>query len=266
MNRPPESAPSLRELQREFARALQSPPGTSPELGHFTVPGAPAVISGLDVYRNNARQFFRSALELTYPVLRRRVGDEYFRVLAERYREAHPSRHGDLHWVGARFPEWLTGHLRETGYAWLGELARLEWLCEESMASRREAALGLQCLVDVPADRLDDLRLALQPSLRLMASDYPVWSVWQANQGAEAAAPVDLALGPEHCAIACVDERVTVYRLQADHFRLLQALAAGAALGNALETAHADTQALTALLGWAFNEQLVVAVSPSAPA
>jgi hypothetical protein len=263
MSQPPESAPTLRELQREFARALRPQPGTSPVPGHISAPSARALASGLEIYRNNARQFFRSALELTYPVVRRRVGDEYFRQLAERYREAHPSRHGDLHWIGARFPQWLTDHLRESAYAWLGELARLEWLCEESAASRRDPALRLECLAEVPAAQLDDLRLELQPSLRLLASEFPVWSVWQANQGHGEAAPVDLARGPEHVAITCLDERVTVYRLQADHFRLLHALAAGAALGNALDAARVDAPVLTALLGWAFDEQLVVALSPS---
>ena len=42
--------------------------------------------SRLGVYRNNARHFFRTALERTYPVVRHRVGDEYFRQLAHVYR------------------------------------------------------------------------------------------------------------------------------------------------------------------------------------
>ena len=135
-------------------------------------------------------------------------------MLARNTAECHPSRRGDLHWVGATFPAWLAEHLAGTEYAWLGDLARLEWLCEESMASRCDPALPIGCLADVPADRVDALRIRLQPSLRSMSSRYPVGSVWQANQGAAPAAPVDLALGPEHCAIACLDERVTVYRLE----------------------------------------------------
>lgn len=261
MNRRPESAVTLRDLQREFARALQSPAGTAPDGGPFNAPFAPAAACGLDVYRNNARQFFRGALELTYPVVRRRVGDDFFRRLAERYRSVHPSQHGDLHWVGAKFPAWLTHQLAGTEYAWLGELARLEWLCEESMAAPRAPALPLQRLASIPAGEFDDLQLTLQPSLRSMSSDYPVWSVWQANQGDGAAEPVDLARGPECCAIACLDERVTVYRLDADHCRLLDAVAGGVTLRRALETTGVEAQVLAALLGWAFHEQLVVGIT-----
>jgi hypothetical protein len=266
MTSPPDPSLPLRALQREFARALQSQAGAAPAPRTFRATRAPAAASRLDVYRNNARQFFRTALELTYPVVRRRVGDEYFRVLADEYRAVHPSRSGDLHWVGAAFPAWLAGRLSGTEYAWLADLARLEWLCEESMASRSEPALPLQRLASVPADQIETLQLRLQPTLRSMSSHYPVCSVWQANQGDEEAPPVDLATGPEHCAIACLDERVTVYRLEAAHAGLLAALAGGAALGSAVELAGVDAAALAALLGWAFGEQLVVEVSPSVPA
>jgi len=262
----PEAARSLGELQREFARELQSRPASAPGVPTFSVTRQPAAAARLDVYRNNARQFFRTALELTYPVVRRRVGEEYFRVLAGEYRDVHPSRSGDLHWVGAAFPAWLADRLAGTEYAWLSELARLEWLCEESMAAHREPALAVQCLASVPADRVEGLQLRLQPSLRSMSSRYPVWSVWQANQGDGDAAPVDLSQGPEHCACACLDERVTVYRLEAGQARLLDALAGGAALGRAVDLAEVDASTLAALLGWAFSEQLIVDVSPSVQA
>lgn len=231
----------------------------------FTGSRGPGATARLDVYRNNARQLFRKALELTYPVVRRRVGNDGFRTLADEYRAAHPSRSGDLHWVGAAFPQWLSDRLAGTGYAWLGELARLEWLCEESLTAGNEVALTIEHLASVPADRLDALRLAMQPSLRLMSSHYPLGSVWQANQAEQAGTSVDLDSGPEHCAVACTDEGATVYRLEPDAFRLLEALLEGVALSDAVERAGVDAETLATLLGWAFNERLIVALSPSGP-
>ena len=84
---------SLRELQRSFAAALRDPAAACAVL-------PPA---NLAVYRNNAHSTFRAALELTYPVVRRRVGDDYFRQLCAHYRERFPSRSGDLHWAGRDF-------------------------------------------------------------------------------------------------------------------------------------------------------------------
>lgn len=257
----------LCETQRELARSLRAgatSDGAAAPL--FIAPPPVGVHDRLAVYRNNTRQFFRTALELTYPVLVRRVGTEYFRHLAHEYRECHPSRSGDLHWVGQAFPAWLEQRLRATDYAWLADLARLEWACEEAHAAGAEPAATLESLGRVPAESLDGARVQLQPSLRLVESPWPVWSVWQANQGEHAGAPVDLQAGPEHCACACTDDRVAVYRLDAEHYAALARLAGGAPLAEAAATAASGPDALARVLGWAFGAGLVVAVSPCGPA
>jgi hypothetical protein len=126
-------------------------------------------------------------------------------------------------------------------------------------------AASLAELAQCDADGLAGLRLTLQPSVRLVASAYPVWSVWQANQQ-DAAEPIDLEQGAEHCVIACLDERPVVYRVDAVDFRLVELLARGETLGAAHDAAGADATALGRALGWAFAENLVAGVvSPSVP-
>ena len=100
---------SLRELQHSFAAALNDASCNCPVLPR----------ANLAVYRNNAEWQFRNALSLSFPVLRQRVGDDYFRQLAHHYRREFPSRSGDLHWVGREFPGFLAGHLAGGDYAWL---------------------------------------------------------------------------------------------------------------------------------------------------
>ncbi|MDH5246470.1 MAG: DNA-binding domain-containing protein, partial [Betaproteobacteria bacterium] len=92
---------NLRQLQAAFAMGLRRPDTAPPS------DGAPDFDERFDAYRNNAWQFFAAALEQTYPVVQRRVGNEFFRQLAREYRAVHPSRRGDLHWVGVAFPAWL---------------------------------------------------------------------------------------------------------------------------------------------------------------
>ena len=223
--------------------------------------------AGIEVYRNNAWQFFLTALERTYGVTQRRVGADFFRQLAHEYRARHPSRHGDLHWIGEAFPAWLAHRLAGTGYEWLADLAQLEWACEESAIAAFTAPVGVEALRRFDADSMPGLTLALQPSLRLVASAFPIWSVWQSNQDDGAASPVDLATGGEHCVVACVAERVAVYRLDPAEHRLLQHLYDGLSLERATAASATDAATLGRLLGWAFGEGLVVqVVSPSAPA
>ena len=261
MQRPPDSAADLKALQTAFGRSVRSTTANTADL-QLLAGSDDATVFGqrLDVYRNNAWQFFLTALERTYPVTQRRVGADFFRQLARDYRVRHPSQHGDLHWIGEAFPAWLADRMAGTGYEWLGDLARLEWACATSVTATRRDPVGLDALGRFDTDALPHLALVLQPSLQLVTSPFPIWSVWQANQHEDAAAPVDLAAGAEHCAVACIADRVAVYSLdQADH-RLLQHLCAGMSLADATEAAVTDARTLGRLLGWAFGEGLVVQV------
>jgi hypothetical protein len=251
---------NLRQQQRAFALALQHA-GTAP-----AADGAPDYAERFDTYRNNAWQSFAGALEQTYPVLQRRVGREFLRQLAREYRAVHPSKCGDLHWVGADLAGWLESRMAGSGYEWLADLARLEWAVAEASVAGVSPAASPAELAQFDADVLTELRLTLQPSLRVVASAYPVWSVWQANQHDDAA-PIDLDQGGEHCVIACIDDRPVLYRIDAVDFRVIEQLARGETLGAALDAAGTDSAALGRALGWMFAENLVAGVvSPSAPA
>jgi uncharacterized protein len=252
----------LRELQLEFGRALRSNDGTPPSSD-----GDPDFVERFGAYRNNAWQFFAGALEQTYPVLQRRVGPEFFRQLAREYRESHPSRRGDLHWTGIDFPAWLVPRLAGTGYEWLADLARLEWAVADAIVAAQRPALQVAGLGAFAPEALDELRLGLQPSLRCVASPFPVWTVWRANQSDGTAGPIDLAQGAECCVVACTGDRPAVYRLDDVEYRLLQRLQLGDTLAAALAAAATEPDVLARVLAWAFGEQLVVdIVSPSARA
>jgi hypothetical protein len=241
---------SLRELQRSFAAALRDP----------DAPCAVTPAARLDIYRNNLRLNFRGALALTFPVLRRRVGDDYFAQLAHRFQERFPSRSGDLHWAGRDFAAFLADHLAGGDYAWLADLARLEWARQSAAIDSLVIPIGAEALAAFAPAQLEHLRFALQPSLRLVDSPYPVFSVWLANQN-EDAPPVDQSAGSE-CGLARArTDGVEVARLAPDLFSYLSALAAGASLGEAVTGAGLDGPRLTQVLGYAFAEELVTGVS-----
>lgn len=254
---------TLSAWQRHFAAVLREPDCSD-------LAPASSLVAAQDtdaharfgVYRNNSLHARRAALALAYPVLQRRVGDDYFRQLAHEYRLSHPSRSGDLHDGGAAFPAWLQARLAGTDFAWLADLARLEWAVEEAGAAVALASLPLATLATVPATALEGTSLQLQPSLRLVSSPFPVGSVWQANQGETPSSPLDVR-GPEHCACACVTDRVAVYRLAVTDYAVLEALAQGATFAVAVAAARSDAATLARVLDWAFAEGLVVAVNPS---
>lgn len=241
---------SLREIQRSFAAALRDPAAPCPVLP----PG------NLGVYRNNAAITFRETLECAFPVVRRRVGDDYFRQLAAQYRAAFPSRHGDLHWIGRDFPPFLGTHLADTDYAWLADLARLEWLRCESAVAADARPLGPEALADVAPDQLERLRFDLQPALRLMSSPYPVFSVWEANRS-DVGPPVDQSLGEEAGMTLQRHGVPEVRKLDPASHAFVSALAGGASLGEAVASAALDQPTLAQALTLVFAEGLITSLS-----
>lgn len=266
MNSPPEPA-HLAELQAHFAAALRGP-------GHDGATADPALVAGivddglapaarLNLYRNNARAMFVGALQRSYPVILRRVGDGYFQRLAAEYRAAHPSRSGDLHWIGEEFPEWLASRLKGTEYGWLADLARLEWACEEVLVAADSAAISIEALGAVAPEALSRMRVRLQPALRCVSSPYPVWSVWRANQPDQPGDAVASDRGAEHVVVTRADDRPVLHLRPDAEVRFVAALSAGMDLRDALESSSLPVEDLPRTLAWLFQNGLVVSLEAS---
>ena len=264
MNSRPETT-TLPALLDAFGAALLAPEHDSAAsqvfAGEIVEDGLPA-LARLRVYRNNTRLIQREALSRTYTVLRRRVGDEYFTALARDYLDAHPSPAGDLHWIGAAFPDWLDTQLRDGEYHWLADLARLEWACERALVAADAPALEVAALAVLAEDEIDGTALRLHPSLQFVSSAWPIWSVWQANQPDAAGTAVDPALGAQHVAVGCVDGHLVLLSLPAEEFAFQRALAAGRPLGAAVAESALPVERLAGALGRLFSERLVIGIDP----
>jgi len=249
---------SLPELQAGFAAALRGDPGAFAE--QIDADGLDAA-GRLQIYRNNARAIFEDALTCSYPVLRRRVGEDYFRQLAHAYREQHPSRSGDLHWVGRDFPAFVEASEAGTGYEWLADLARLEWDCECSLVAGWSPPCGVDALASVDAEEIPDLRIGLQPSLRCVSASYPVLEVWKRNQPGEPGDAVDLSGGAQHVLVACGPEGLELREVPPETCEFTRALQQGATLGAALDASGLPVEKLAGTLALLFGAGLVIRVA-----
>jgi hypothetical protein len=200
----------------------------------------------LAVYRNNARETFHKTLAVTYPVVRRLVGELCFRALARSYMRDFPSRSGDLGRYGAELPTLLEIYYRDTGFAYLADVARLEWAWAEADTAADGAVFQLLDIASTAADDCGELRFMLRPFVRLLSSRFPVFSIWEANQ-AEDVKPVALGTGGEHVLVTRRADRVRLYRLDGATFAFARSLADGESLADACSA------------GWAGGEEFVPA-------
>jgi len=226
----------LRELQRDFGTALLN--GMDPALAGRLVDRGLSGARRFEVYRNNVRLGFAAAMEVTFPVLRRLVGETYFSQLARNYQLAYPSGSGNLFYVGLSLPDYLERQYAGGKYDYFADVARLEWLCQEALWAADAAPLDISRLAEFSPARPQSLRLVLHPSVRLMQSAYPVLRIWQENQPDSAAdKAIDLHGGGERILLRRSDAGLELHRLSAGEFTLLNALFGGDSLERALEVA-----------------------------
>lgn len=174
---------ALREAQRLFFAALLERKRSAEVLPLLRQGWGPSPAQRLQIYRNNLFEGLSDALRAVFPVLAQLVGDAFFRSLARRFIAAHPLRAAHLQGFGRELPAFLAGLPVASDWPYLADVAALEWAWHEVYHEADGAPLRPEHLARLPAARHLDLRLALVPTARLVASPYPVLRIWQAHQG-----------------------------------------------------------------------------------
>jgi hypothetical protein len=236
---------ALAELQRGLLEFVLR---GSNELPHGIRDHGISPAQRLSIYRNNAVLGLTEALRDVYPVINRLVGDGFFRYLARGYIARHPPVSGCLLDYGERMAEFLAGFDAASGLPYLPDTARLEWCWHASYHAADAPGLAVSLLTATPAERFGEIRLRLQPSARLLASAFPVWRIWQANQ-ADSAEPEPVDLGEGGCHLLLFRPRrdpsavpsdglaVEVHALDCGNHRFLTALGHGSTLAQAAASA-----------------------------
>jgi len=235
---------SLATLQREFMAALfDDSEVRSP---------------GIAVYRRNVQSNLHDALAATYPVVRRLVGEGFFREAARRYSRESPSRSGDLNEYGAQFAAFLASYPHASALPYLADVARLEWACHECLHAADTGLLDFAALGRVDARRHGEIRFQLHPAVRLVRSPHPIGAIRAANlSGGDASVS---EAGPDHLVVARSDGEVRVARVDAREWDFLAALARGAAFEEASAAYGAeDGAALTGALARAVESGVITA-------
>lgn len=243
----------LPEQQTAFGDALTL--GVSPTLGRFFHDAPEKLERRFDAYRRNFWSNHRSAMTATYRVVELLVGPVVFRDLATAYIAAHPSHDADLNMYGGGFGDFLATQPLAQRYAYLPDVARLEWALLVAYGAADAPTFDLAALATVPPEQQGAIRLVLRPGLALLDADYPLADIWHAHQIEDVArrdevlASIDLTSSPTWTLVAR-DAANTVApralsigsgafcRACLDGDRLDEALAAALAVEPSLDIAH----------------------------
>jgi hypothetical protein len=181
--------------------------------------------------------------------------------MARVFVEAHPPETPVLMEYGAAFPLFLQAFPPVAGLPYLCDVARLELARGRAYHAADDPPVALDQMAAAAQADPEGLRLRLHPSAGLIASRWPVVSIWRANQpGADGRVT---ATGVEYALVARQGlDAVFVRTLGVAEYRFLQALMAGhglgaaaAAGGGAADAAFDPSQPLARLIA----EGLIVA-------
>jgi hypothetical protein len=227
--------PSLRELQSGVMHALLD--GEMERAAPWIVAQAIAPGQLLRVYANTARSNFAESLISSFPAIRRLVGEDYFRQCARGFQARHPSLSGDLQPAGMRFPQYLSALHGHDEFHYLSDVARFEWLVQESLLAADHGPLDLKRLGQVAVADYDDLHFQLHPSARLFASSFPCLRIWEANVGSDAEPElIDLDAGPDRVLLVRSGGQLQCHRLSHGEEAFLQSVHAGERFAAAVHT------------------------------
>lgn len=174
---------TLRRLQRDLQRHLLEEDSAIAD-AIVDAPPLP-VAERLGIYAHGYRVRLIEALDNTYPLLHRLLGDDDFTALGEAFVAAHPSVHRSIRWYGRELAEYMSRTPPHADQPILAELAQLEWTLAEvfdAPDADPQSRAAFAC-IDPAAWSL--LRFHFHPSLRRLALRWNTAAAWQALNNEE---------------------------------------------------------------------------------
>lgn len=205
-----------------FSRALRT--GDASALDEFTLGPASTKFK---VYRNNVVKGAADTLGDAYPAIKRLVGDRFFQGMAREFWSAHPPVERTLTLYGAGFAEFIEQFEPAQSLVYLPAVARLDRAWLEAHHAPDARPLGLTDIREMPAEHLAAMTPGLHPSVRILASDWPAFSIWQTNRNDANVKKISLENGAETALIHRPGMEVKSRRLTPAEALFLDRISAG---------------------------------------
>ena len=250
-------------LQRTFAESIFS--DTAPIPATVRQGTGEACASRFSVYRNNVFASLIGAVAARYPVVRKLLWEETFNQIAYLYVTAEPPRSPVLLHYGDNFPKFLRKLGQSASADYVADVAELEAARTRAFHAADMETVSCDAFRSLRPDRIPNLRVVLHPSVYLLKSEFPIVSVWEANQHANDNRP---RLWEAECAlVARPRSQVEIWRLPPGAYEFFCALLHRCTVGEAVSQAmsKAPNFDLTESFSTLLSADVVVALRPATP-
>ena len=219
----------------------------------------------LRIYGNNVSGARVKSLVAAYPACFRILGEVCFNNMAQRFIEHTPSQQPDLNRYGALFSDflddWTAKQAQFTDYRYLGDLARLEWLCHTAYYAEDDPSFDFTALSKADHNAQEAFNFRLGHSVGLLQSAYPVMEIRAANLSAGDATEVQAGELPEYLVVSRPAFQPGVERVDAVTFQILADCLEGKTLAHIVETGGHPANEIAAILPGLIQRGWITSVS-----
>ena len=190
----------------------------------------------LNVYANGYTARVREALAEVYESIYHVLGADQFSALSDDYSVCYGTDDYNLNFIGRHLPGFLQTLPLKEDFPFLPDLARLEWLIWQAFHSFDEPPFTHRELASIPLEEWDNARMIFQPSVQVVASPWPILTIWRArHDSAKSSAIINALAHPERVLVSRKGDQVQCELLNEAQYTLLQGLLNGKSLGAVCE-------------------------------
>ncbi len=183
------------------------------------------------IYRNNVTASLVEALAAAFPVVKKLVGEEFFEAMATVFARQHPPSSPLLMYYGHQMPAFLHDFEPVKHLPFLADVATLEIELRTSYHAEDGKEFDPRPLISLPADELMMSKIEFNAPVKILSSQYPIYSIWMANMHNGPKPRMDA----ESLIITRPEFDPRIRELNAGEYEFLQALGEEMTIGRAAD-------------------------------
>lgn len=241
---------SMQNLQAEFVDALL----TDETISDLIYPA-----NNISIYQQHVAANLLRALQETYPLIVKLIGNDFFSVTAKAYIQDYPSLSGNLYDYGEYFSDFLSTYQPLRHLIYITEVAKFEWACHCITIAADHEAISVEQLKQFSKEQYPRLQFTLHPASQLIKFHYPILRIIDLCLG-DIDEQVDINEGGVNLLILRRYLDISLIPLTSGEFAFLQAIQQHATLREAEETAiiaQRDVNLEVKLPEWISNKIIV---------
>jgi len=132
------------------------------------------------------------------------VGEEFFNGTSNAYIRQHPPAQAAMVYFGSHFPQFLSDFEHTKSMPYLADVAQLELARHRAYHAADKPTLNTAFFAAVSPEEFEESTVELHPSLTLLSSAFPIFTIWQSNQ--ETRENIESDIEPDNQATINLDE------------------------------------------------------------